>query len=221
MKKYKTAAILVGGKSTRMGKDKKNLVISGKALLQSIIDQLAALFDEIIIVGCSEDEIVGIHGITGVYPDILDISASLTGIYTALLYSQSDYVYVTACDLPNYDLAFIRHMMTILEENPDKKGCVTRYKEWIEPFNAFYSRDLLPSAEHFLKSGRKSVFHYLSRENIYYIAEKDARAYTPDWSLFCNLNTPGDLTKHLKGVGDVSEAGRNCKDHAERRQKDL
>ena len=81
-----------------MGKDKKNLVISGKALLQSIIDQLAALFDEIIIVGCSEDEIVGIHGITGVYPDILDISASLTGIYTALLYSQSDYVYVTACD---------------------------------------------------------------------------------------------------------------------------
>lgn len=221
MKKYKTAAILVGGKSTRMGKDKKNLVISGKALLQSIIDQLAALFDEIIIVGCSEDEIVGIHGITGVYPDILDISASLTGIYTALLYSQSDYVYVTACDMPNYDLAFIRHMMTLLEENPDKKGCVTCYKEWIEPFNAFYSRDLLPSAEHFLKSGRKSVFHYLSRENIYYIAEKDARAYTPDWSLFCNLNTPGDLTKHLKGVGDVSEAGRNCKDHAERRQKDL
>lgn len=221
MKKYKTAAILVGGKSTRMGKDKKNLVISGKALLQSIIDQLAALFDEIIIVGCSEDEIVGIHGITGVYPDILDISASLTGIYTALLYSQSDYVYVTACDMPNYDLAFIRHMMTLLEENPDKKGCVTRYKEWIEPFNAFYSRDLLPSAEHFLKSGRKSVFHYLSRENIYYIAEKDARAYTPDWNLFCNLNTPGDLTKHLKGVGDVSEAGRNCKDHAERRQKDL
>ncbi|WP_392886316.1 molybdenum cofactor guanylyltransferase [Eubacterium limosum] len=217
MKKYKTAAILVGGKSTRMGKDKKNLVISGKALLQSIIDQLAALFDEIIIVGCSEDEIVGIHGITGVYPDILDISASLTGIYTALLYSQSDYVYVTACDMPNYDLAFIRHMMTLLEENPDKKGCVTCYKEWIEPFNAFYSRDLLPSAEHFLKSGRKSVFHYLSRENIYYIAEKDARAYTPDWSLFCNLNTPGDLTKHLKGVGDVSEAGRNCKDHAERR----
>ena len=112
-------------------------------------------------------------------------------------------------------------MMTLLEENPDKKGCVTRYKEWIEPFNAFYSRDLLPSAEHFLKSGRKSVFHYLSRENIYYIAEKDARAYTPDWSLFCNLNTPGDLTKHLKGVGDVSEAGRNCKNHAERRQKDL
>ena len=221
MKKYKTAAILVGGKSTRMGKDKKKLVISGKALLQSIIDQLAVLFDEIIIVGCSEDEIVGIHGITGVYPDILDISASLTGIYTALLYSQSDYVYITACDMPNYDLVFIRHMMTLLEENPDKKGCVTRYKEWIEPFNAFYSRDLLPSAEHFLKSGRKSVFHYLSRENIYYIAEKDARAYTPDWSLFCNLNTPGDLTKHLKEVGDVSEAGRNCKNHAERRQKDL
>lgn len=221
MKKYKTAAILVGGKSTRMGKDKKKLVISGKALLQSIIDQLAVLFDEIIIVGCSEDEIVGIHGITGVYPDILDISASLTGIYTALLYSQSDYVYITACDMPNYDLVFIRHMMTLLEKNPDKKGCVTRYKEWIEPFNAFYSRDLLPSAEHFLKSGRKSVFHYLSRENIYYIAEKDARAYTPDWSLFCNLNTPGDLTKHLKGVGDVSEAGRNCKNHAERRQKDL
>lgn len=112
-------------------------------------------------------------------------------------------------------------MMTLLEENPDKKGCVTRYKEWIEPFNAFYSRDLLPSAERFLKSGRKSVFHYLSRENIYYIAEKDARIYTPDWRLFCNLNTPGDLSKHLKGVGDVSEIGRNCKDHAKRRQKGL
>ncbi|WP_195269453.1 molybdenum cofactor guanylyltransferase [Eubacterium sp. 1001713B170207_170306_E7] len=219
MKKYKTAAILAGGKSTRMGKDKKNLVISGEALLQSIVDQLAVLFDEIIIVGCKKDEINKIHGITGVYPDALDVSASLTGIYTALLYSQSSCVYVTACDMPNYDLAFIRHMMALLEENPEKKGCVTRYKEWIEPFNAFYSRDLLPSAEEFLKSGRKSVFHYLSRENIYYIAEKEARIYTPDWSLFCNLNTPGDLTKHLKGVSDVSEIGRNCKDHSRRRQK--
>ncbi len=219
MKKYKTAAILVGGKSTRMGKDKKNLVISGKALLQSIVDQLAVLFDEIIIVGCSEEEIVGIHGIAGVYPDILNISASLTGIYTALLYGQSEYVYVTACDMPNYDLAFIRYMMTLLEKNLDKTGCVTRYKEWIEPFNAFYSRELLPSAERFLKSGRKSVFHYLSRENIFYIAEKDARIYTPDWHLFCNLNTPGDLTKHLKGVGDVSEIGRNCENYTKRRQK--
>lgn len=221
MKRYKTAAILAGGKSTRMGKDKKNLVISGEALLQSIVDQLAVLFDEIIIVGCREDEITGIHGIAGVYPDTLDISASLTGIYTALLHSQSKYVYVTACDMPNYDMAFIRHMMDILTDHSDKKGCVTRYKEWIEPFNAFYSKELLPSMEAFLKSGRKSVFHYLSRENIYYIEEKEARLYTPDWGLFCNLNTPGDLTKHLKGVSNVSEIGRNCKDYPKGCRKDF
>lgn len=199
MKSYGTAAILVGGKSSRMGQDKKNLKLLGESLLQSIISQISPVFEEIIIVGCEDNEVSKIEGVDAVYPDALKISASLTGIYTALMHCKSEYVYVTACDMPNYDEAYIRYMMSLLERMPDKNGCLTRFKEWVEPFNAFYSRRLLSTMEAFLKKGQKSVFYFLSTEDVCYIEERDARKFSPDWKVFSNLNTPDDLETHLLG----------------------
>ncbi|MEG0681738.1 MAG: molybdenum cofactor guanylyltransferase [Eubacterium sp.] len=215
MNQFKTAAILVGGKSTRMGYDKKNLKIAGKTLLQSVIDQLQEIFEEIIVIGCASIDIDDIKGISGVYPDAIDAPASLTGIYTALLYGQSDYVYVTACDMPNYNLDYIGYMMEQLE-NDKSDGCVARYKEWIEPFNAFYSKELLTSMEKYIKNGRKSIFKYLENQEITYIEEIVSRLFSPNWEMFCNLNTPKDLKEHLKGIYYVNQRGRNFKNNIKR-----
>lgn len=203
MERIKTAAILAGGLSQRMGYDKKKLRVEGKNILQLIVNHLAEDFDDIIVVGCTPKDIPDITGLRGVYPDVLELSASLVGIYSALLQSKSEYLYVTACDMPFYNSDYVSYMKRIIAENPDITGCVTRFEEWIEPFNSFYKVDLLPNIKKFLESGRKSIYKCFEKENLYYIDESIGRNYSPGWEMFCNLNTPGELKDHLRSVKNV------------------
>jgi Molybdopterin-guanine dinucleotide biosynthesis protein A len=203
VERIKTAAILAGGLSRRMGYDKKKLRVGGENILQLIVNQLSADFEDIIVIGCTQDDIPGIKGLRGVYPDALELSASLVGIYTALLQSKSEYLYVTACDMPFYNSDYVSYMKKIIAENPDISGCVTRFEEWIEPFNAFYKVDLLPSIKTFLDTGRKSIYKCFEKEKLYYIDESMGRLYSPEWEMFCNLNTPRELKDHLRNKKSV------------------
>lgn len=203
MDQIKTAAILVGGLSQRMGYDKKKLRIGGENILRQIVNQVLKDFDDIIIVGCRQEDIPDITGIRGTYPDVLDLSASLVGVYSALTHSESRYLYVTACDMPVYNSHYVQYMKKIIENKSDVLGCVTRYQEWIEPFNAFYSVDLIPKIKVFLDSGRKSIYKCFEKENLYFINEAVGRRYSPGWEMFCNLNTPRELKKHVKRMRDV------------------
>lgn len=198
MEKIKTAAILVGGLSQRMGYDKKKLRIGGENILNQIVKQLSKDFDDIIVVGCDPEDIPNISGLRGVYQDALELSASLVGIYSALLLSRSQFLYVTACDMPHYNSDYVKYMVSIINESPNISGCVTRYDEWIEPFNAFYNVDLIPKIQTFLASGRKSIYKCFETENLHYIEETVGRSYSPDWDMFSNLNTPGELKKHIR-----------------------
>lgn len=197
MEKIKTAAILAGGLSRRMGYDKKKLRIGGENIIKRIVNQLAIDFDDIIIVGCKPEDLLDIPGVRGIYPDEMEMSASLVGIYSGLRQSQSQYLYVTACDMPVYNHEYVVYMKDIIEKNPEIMGCVTRYQEWVEPFNAFYNIDLIPKIKASLGTGRKSIYKCFEKENIHYIDEEIGRIYSPGWEMFCNLNTPEELGDHI------------------------
>ncbi|WKY48418.1 molybdenum cofactor guanylyltransferase [Eubacteriaceae bacterium ES3] len=198
MEKFKTAAILTGGLSRRMGFDKKFLKINGERILNRIIKQLSEDFEDIIIVGSTPEDLPDLKGIRDIFPDEVEVSASLAGIYTGLQHSQSQFLYVIACDMPIYNRKYIAYMKSQIALNSRKKGCVTRYKEWIEPFNAFYSTDLLENIEEFLMTGRKSIHRCLEPLDLYFIPENTARSFSPNWDMFCNLNTPRELKEHLQ-----------------------
>lgn len=198
MNKFGTAAILSGGLSRRMGYDKKQLRIGGENIIKRIVKQLSIDFDDIIIIGSYPEEFPEISGVRGVYPDAVEMSASLVGIYTGLIHSKSEYLYVTACDMPVYNHEYVVYMKDVIKKNSETKGCVTRYEEWIEPFNSFYNVGLIPKIKSFLETGRKSIYKCFEQENLYYIDEEKGREFSPDWDMFCNLNTPGELKDHIK-----------------------
>lgn len=203
MKKFGTAVILSGGLSRRMGYDKKQLRIGGENIINRIVKQLSVDFDDIIIAGSKPEDLPGVSGVRGVYPDAVELSASLVGIYTGLLHARSQYLYVTACDMPVYNHDFVVYMQRLIEDNPGIGGCVTRYEEWIEPFNSFYHVELAPKVASFLETGRKSIYKCFERENLYYIDEKTGREFSLDWDMFCNLNTPSELKNHIKKRRDL------------------
>lgn len=194
MKKFGTAIILSGGKSSRMGFDKQFLKIENRRLVDSMIQKLEKEFDEIIIVTNKPQEYLGLgHKIT---MDILKEKGPLGGIHAGLCISSSQYALVMACDMPNVNMDYVKYM----KENIAIHGCTTKFGDWIEPFCSFYSKEITKDIEEYLQTGKRSINHLLQTLQINYIEEAEARRFSPNWDMFLNLNTKADLDNYLDSL---------------------
>lgn len=195
MKQFGTAAILAGGKSSRMGFDKQFLEINEKRLIEDLRDKLGQAFDEIIVVTNKPEEYKEWKDL--VTEDIIPGKGPLSGIHSGLVAASSQYVYFVACDMPNISLAYIDYMKDQIEKL-EVKACVTQLKGYIEPFHAFYSKDMIADIEESLSQDKRSVHRLLSNLRTYEIQEEKAREFSPNWDIFLNLNTQEQLEKHFK-----------------------
>ena len=127
--KTNTAIILAGGKSQRMGFDKKNIKIEGMYLLDIIVNVLEKEFDKIIIVTNTPCHL-NKNNIIYVYDELKDIGP-LGGIHAGLKASNSKYNYLIACDMPYINLDYIRFMKNKLKENPNQDAVITKYKNFL------------------------------------------------------------------------------------------
>lgn len=197
MKEFGTAVILAGGKSSRMGFDKQLLKINERRLIDSLRRKLKKLFDEIIVVTNKSEYYLGFSD--KITKDIIVGKGPLSGIHAGLTVANSHYVYFIACDMPNINLDYIQYMKTQIE-GANVKACVTKYGEWIEPFNAFYSKGIIEDIEEHLTQNRRSVNSLLSKLKVHYIEEEKAREFSPNWDMFLNLNTKEELYDYLKTI---------------------
>lgn len=173
-----------------MGFDKQFLEVNEKRLMSIIIEKLSIKFDEIIIVTNKPESYLNFsHKIT---KDIIVGKGPLSGIHVGLIEAKSQYVYFTACDMPNINIDYIKYMKEEIREL-DVQACVAKSGEFIEPFNAFYSRYIVEDIEDYLLQGRRSVKFLLDNLKVHYIGEEKARKYSPNWDMFLNLNTEEDL----------------------------
>ena len=201
MKEFGTAIILAGGKSSRMGFDKQFLKIKERRLMDSLVQKLRPYFAEIIIVSNKPEQYKGLPVI--VTQDVFREMGPLAGIHAGLLKSTSHFSYIIACDMPNLNIEFIEYMKSQIKDT-NKKACIARFQDWIEPFNAFYSRDIIEPLEDFLRLGGRSVNRLLRNLDINFIDEEKARGFSPNWYMFYNLNTKADINEYLEkleGIG--------------------
>lgn len=194
MDKFSTAIVLAGGQSSRMGFDKQLLRIHERRLMDRIVHNLKKEFKDIIIV-TNRPELYGDFKET-LIKDIFKYKGPLGGIHAGLSITKSQYAFVVACDMPKINMDYIRYMKDKLDQE-HSLGCVTQYGDWIEPFSAFYSVDLVQSIEKYLRTSRRSINGLIKDLNITYIPERNAREFSPNWDMFLNLNTRDDLYNYL------------------------
>lgn len=197
MKKFGTAMILAGGKSSRMGFDKQLLKIDERRLMDNLAQKLSKEFEEIIIVTNRPELYIGLSHI--ITMDILKEKGPLGGIHAGLKISSSHYAFVVACDMPNINMEYVRFMKS--KTKLDSMGCVTKFGEWIEPFSSFYSVEMIQHIEKYLATNRRSINGLIDDFHITCIEEKEARRFSPSWDMFLNLNTKEDLENYLLDAG--------------------
>ncbi len=187
-----TAAVLAGGKGKRLGADKTSLSIGGEPVLSRIITVLADIFPRILLVGQEGNH--RLEGFTGAgvraVHDLLPGKGPLGGIYTALEYSSTPYVFVMACDMPYPRPELVRRL---LAEAPGWEAVVPRRGELIEPLFAVYARETRVRMERRLREGHLKIHEALDELCVRYLEEEEIAAHDPAFRSFFNINTPQDL----------------------------
>ncbi|MDR2589472.1 MAG: molybdenum cofactor guanylyltransferase [Oscillospiraceae bacterium] len=180
-----SVAMLAGGKAKRFEFDKQLLHLQKDSLFTSVLPTLNQHFDEVLVVTSKPKlyDDLNVKTIQDIFPQ----KGPLSGIHAALSFSKSKYVYIIACDMPNIDIDYINYMkQRLISIGAD--ACVTQFADRIEPFHAFYSKNALKTIEEDLLADLCSIKHLLQKINTLYISEEEARQFTPDWSLFQNIN---------------------------------
>ena len=190
-----TGVILAGGKSRRMGLDKATLKIGNKLLIDFPLKTLSHIFTEILIVTSATQILTlkpflkdrdGIRLVTDLIPD----HGALGGIYTALNYSRTPYVFVCACDMPFLNPLFIQYMVN-LTNNYDV--IIPKSSKMLETLHAIYKKTCLEVIKQFLSQDRNKIIEFFPAVSVYKVLEGFIRAYDENEKMFQNLNTPEEL----------------------------
>lgn len=133
-----TCAILAGGKSTRMGKDKATIEVCNKPLIQQVYEKAQHVFRKILIVSSVHEQFPGIDA--PIVQDISPLRSSMVGIASALLSADTPYVFVLACDMPFVTSQSIEH---VLKEIHGEDIIIPRTQYGWEALHAVYNRSCL------------------------------------------------------------------------------
>ncbi len=181
-----TLAVLAGGKSTRMGRNKALLPIRGQPLIVHIIERLNPLADEVLIVARTPET----YAFLGV-PVVLDRYEGvgpLAGLQAAFAAAQGDLIMVVACDMPLVQQETFAYLLSLAN---DVDVVMPRIGGREEPLHAVYRpATCLPAVEKAIREGRKRLISFLPDVRVRYVDENALRRVDPELISFVNVNTP-------------------------------
>lgn len=186
-----TGIVLAGGKSRRMGRDKRFLELEGQPLLKRALSVLEALFTEVLVVAAEKGpELSGLGH--RVVTDLIPGCAALGGLYTGLSLASRSRVFVVGCDMPFLASAAILKMA---ELSGRADVAMARLRTGLQPMHAVYSKSCLPHLERMARTGNLKVqdLCHASGLEVRLIAEEELQEADPQFLSFMNVNTPADL----------------------------
>lgn len=136
-----SAAVLTGGASRRMGRDKALIPLGGVPLAQRVVDALAgAGASEVLTIGGDQGLLGELDRVTATLPDDHPGQGPLGGIITALRASTNDVVVVLACDTPSITSVVPRRLAEFLVNHPDHAAVVGVIDDRDQPLTAAWRR---------------------------------------------------------------------------------
>jgi len=174
--------VLVGGRSSRMGRDKALLPFRGAFLAQSVARAVTSAAGGAVLVGDPQR-----HGNLGypVIPDRYPEEGPLGGILTALHHTSADWNLIAACDMPGLTADFLSRLLDAAEDAGADALVPTTPAGQLEPLCAVWhgrSRDAMEGA---FAGGIRQVSRALE-------ALRWDRYPVQQVAQFQNVNTPED-----------------------------
>ena len=195
----RSAIILAGGFSSRLGQDKGLVELSNKPLVKHVTDKTKGLVDERLVVVSSKIQAERYSKVLGKDANVLidntGIQGPLGGATTGFERAKGKYSLLLPCDTP-FVSREILHLL--LELCINRNAAVPRWPNcYIEPLQAAYcTRPAFEAARNALLSGKLNLQAMVDKlQKVRYISTLVLEQLDPPLRTFFNVNTTLDLKK--------------------------
>jgi len=188
-----TCAIMAGGKNRRYnGQDKSFVEISGKPIIEIILDEIEDIFEEIIIVTNSPNSYKKYMKRCKIVTDEIKNIGPLGGFYTAMV--NKDSIFYLACDMPFIKKVIIKKQIDFFYKN-NCQVLQPLIGNLLEPMHSIYKRNLSEKLLKFLeKAETYSILTFLRKLNVSSFELEDIKENIIP---FMNINSKKDLENIL------------------------
>lgn len=186
MKKFKTAVILSGGRSSRMGRDKALLDFGGySSLAEYQYRRLSKLFEKVYISAKEDKFEFDVPLVLDAYPT----SSPLVALVSIFEMLNSEEIFVLSVDAPFVTEEIIGRLYEVGDVT--KSATVAKGRGGLEPLCSIYRASILPRAKEALEQGNHRLSDLLSHESIESVTIESSNS-------FMNLNRPSEYEEALK-----------------------
>ncbi len=198
----RSAIILAGGFSKRLGQDKGLVKLAGKPLILYVLEKVREVVDETIVVVSSENqkEAYSMHvpKEKKIFVDNENLRSPLIGALTGFSNTCADYSLLLPCDTP-----FVSSKVAdlLFEASINVDAAVPRWpNNYIEPLQAVYrTNSALKSAKQALEKRDLRLFSMIKlQKRVRYLSTIVIQQIDPQLMTFFNINTKMDLMKARK-----------------------
>lgn len=197
-----TGVLLAGGKSRRMGTDKRFLTVGERPLLERSCNVLSRIFERVCIVIAQDSP--PLEAQIPVLRDLIPSSGSLGGMYTGLQQASTPYIFLAACDMPFIHEGLVQYMVG---QKDDVDIVLAYWNGRPQPAHAVYNRNCQSVVEELIRSGDLKLQRLLATPTlrVRLVTEDEIREVDPDGRSFLNVNTPSDLVRARALCGELMD----------------
>ena len=207
-----SAAVLAGGLSRRMGRDKALLPLrpGDPPLAATVIARARLVADEVFVVARNRPayEAFGVP----VVPDLEEEAGTLGGIATALHTAAHDHCLVLACDLPFLNPELLQWLAA---QPRDYDALVPRLPGEsrqgggfvFQTLHAIYGKGCLPPIERRLAEGRRQIVGFFDEVRLRPVDADAITALDSEFRSFFNANTPEAADEARRLLEEVLPSG--------------
>jgi molybdenum cofactor guanylyltransferase len=193
-----TGIVVAGGRSSRLGQDKRRLKLwgeSGPTLLEQSVALVGSLCAELIVVLNDAEDWPQLPA--RLVPDQYPEGGALGGIYSGLAAASHSYALTIAADMPLLNRDLLRWMLAQPRDYdvlvPQVGQGKARNRLGVESLHAIYSRACLAPIARQLDAGNPQVIGFYSDVRVRFVEPPLIAQLDPAGNAFRNINTAEDL----------------------------
>lgn len=188
-----TAAIIAGGKASRLGGRHKCLLPLGPArIIDRQLAVLSSMTDRLLIVANQTDRFRE-FGLP-VVPDLVPGAGTLGGIYTAITAAQTQQTLVIAGDMPFLTMTVLAR---VVDAGRDVEVAIPRNAAGYQPLCASYAKACADRLRRRIDACQLKVIDILPDFIVREIGPEEIATLDPDGLTLFNVNTPDDYARAI------------------------
>jgi molybdopterin-guanine dinucleotide biosynthesis protein A len=188
--------VLCGGQSSRMGRPKAWLPFGDELMLPRVARLLAEAATPIVVVAAPGQDLPYLPLEIGIVRDTESGRGPLQGLAVGLeaLRGRADAAYVSSCDVPFLQPAFVRRLVDLLG---DWSICVPEVGGFLHPLAAVYRIEVADAAARLLAQDRLRSSLLVEQVPTRVVRPEELADADPTFQSLRNLNTPADYEAAL------------------------